>query len=49
MLNAHFGHAWVKAHGFDNRGPLPEHVGQPAKKKKRKKKLKFTTDHLKHH
>jgi hypothetical protein len=25
-LNAHFGHAWVKAHGFDNKGKLPEHV-----------------------
>jgi hypothetical protein len=25
-LNAHFGHAWVKRHGFDNPGKLPEHV-----------------------
>ncbi len=34
-LNAKFGHAWVKAHGFDNRGKLPAHVGK--KKSKRKK------------
>lgn len=47
MLNARFGHAWVKAHGFDNKGPLPARVGP--KKRKRKKKLKFTTHHLKHH
>jgi hypothetical protein len=25
-LNARFGHAWVKKHGFDNRGQLPTHV-----------------------
>lgn len=30
-LNGKFGHAWVKAHGFDNKGKLPGHV---AKKKK---------------
>jgi hypothetical protein len=22
-LNAKFGHAWVKRHGFDNKGKLP--------------------------
>ena len=50
MLNARFGHAWVRAHGCDNKGPLPEHVaGSQVKKKKRKKKMKFTTHHLKHH
>ena len=27
LLNARFGHAWVKAHHFDNKGPLPMHVG----------------------
>jgi hypothetical protein len=26
LLNAKFGHAWVKKHGFDNKGKLPEHV-----------------------
>jgi hypothetical protein len=26
LLNARFGHAWVKAHHFDNRGKLPAHV-----------------------
>ena len=25
-LNATKGHAWVKAHGFDNKGKLPEHA-----------------------
>jgi hypothetical protein len=27
FLNARFGHAWTKAHGFDNKGRLPQHVG----------------------
>jgi hypothetical protein len=36
-LNMKFGHAWVKDHGFDNKGKLPQHV---AKKHK---------DALKHH
>jgi N-acetylglutamate synthase-like GNAT family acetyltransferase len=27
-LNSHFGHAWVKKHGFDNKGKLPEHVAK---------------------
>ncbi len=26
LLNARFGHAWVKKHHFDNPGKLPEHV-----------------------
>jgi hypothetical protein len=26
LLNARFGHQWVKAHHFDNRGKLPAHV-----------------------
>lgn len=25
-LNWKFGHEWVKAHGFDTRGPLPKRV-----------------------
>lgn len=25
-LYAHFGPAWVKAHHFDTKGPLPAHV-----------------------
>jgi hypothetical protein len=25
-LNAHFGHAWMKAHHYDNPGKLPTHV-----------------------
>lgn len=33
LLNARFGHAWVKAHGFDNRGKLPARVGRKRKKK----------------
>ena len=31
-LNAKFGHAWVKAHGFDNKGKLPARV-KPKKTK----------------
>lgn len=31
-LNWKFGHAWVKAHHFDNRGKLP------ARKRKRKRR-----------
>ncbi len=40
LLNARFGHAWVKKHHFDNPGKLPEHVkdkpsaGQKMKAKK---------------
>lgn len=26
FLHARFGHAWVKRHGFDNRGKLPKRV-----------------------
>lgn len=33
LLNAKFGHKWVKAHHFDNPGKLPMH------KKKRKKRV----------
>ncbi len=41
-LNATKGHAWVKAHGFDNKGKLPAHVAKkkPAKKKAKKAKRK---------
>ena len=28
-LYAHFGPAWVRAHGFDNKGPLPARVAKP--------------------
>jgi hypothetical protein len=34
FLNWKFGHAWVKKHHFDNKGPLPERVG--SKKRKRR-------------
>ena len=26
LLNAKFGHKWVQAHGFDNKGKLPKRV-----------------------
>jgi len=41
-LNARFGHAWVKAHHFDNPGKLPSHVqqGRPISKKKLKHRLR---------
>lgn len=35
FLNAHFGHDFVKAHHFDNKGKLPKRVGSKAKKVKR--------------
>ena len=40
LLNARFGHAWVKAHHFDNKGKLPEHVKKyhPLPKYNRKKR-----------
>lgn len=37
-LNSHFGHAWVKAHGFDNKGKLPARVKKKAKKAKKKRR-----------
>lgn len=36
-LNAKFGHAWVKRHHFDNKGPLPERVSKKKAKGKMKK------------
>lgn len=40
LLNAKFGHKWVKAHHFDNKGKLPARVGKKRKGKtvKRSKK-----------
>lgn len=35
MLNAHFGHEWVKKHHFNNKGKLPARA--KPKKKGRKK------------
>lgn len=32
LLNAKFGHEWVKKHHFDNKGKLPAHVGHGKKK-----------------
>lgn len=37
LLNARFGHAWVKKHHFDNKGKLPEHVKSAGQKMKAKK------------
>jgi hypothetical protein len=38
LLNAKFGHEWVKEHHFDNKGKLPAKKGKPkAKPVKRKK------------
>ncbi len=36
LLNAKFGHDWVKKHHFDNKGKLPARVAK--KKTKRRKK-----------
>jgi hypothetical protein len=40
LLNARFGHAWVKAHHYDNPGKLPAHVGRAKAVKNAKKNLK---------
>jgi len=37
-LNMKFGHAWVKRHHFDNKGPLPEHVRKGVVKRLKKGK-----------
>ena len=37
-LNATKGHAWVKAHHFDNRGTLPKHVGDKKRSRGTRKK-----------
>ena len=39
-LNSRFGHRWVKEHHFDQRGPLPDHVGKGKTVKRPKRKLK---------
>ena len=42
-LRIHFGDAWVKEHGFDNKGKLPQHVKPKGKKVKAKTKAKART------
>jgi hypothetical protein len=37
LLNARFGHAWVKRHHFDNKGKLPKHVTSEAVMRKFRK------------
>lgn len=37
LLNARFGHDWVKKHHYDNAGKLPKRVQPKAKTKKRSK------------
>ncbi len=41
-LNATKGHAWVKAHGYDNKGKLPAKLGG---KKTKKVAVKKTAKH----
>jgi hypothetical protein len=36
LLNAKFGHAWVKEHHFDNKGKLPMYVIKKSPKNKGK-------------
>lgn len=36
LLNARFGHDWVKEHHFDNTGKLPERASQKQRKKRGK-------------
>ncbi len=40
LLNAKFGHKWVKAHHFDNKGKLPARVKPKAKHKGVKRRTK---------
>jgi hypothetical protein len=40
FLNARFGHAWTKEHGFDNRGQLPQHVGKGAARREALKRMR---------
>jgi len=35
LLNARFGHDWVKKQHFDNSGKLPSHVSDKKKQKKK--------------
>ncbi len=46
LLNARFGHAWVKEHGFDNKGKLPAHVKKKGKAVKKKAKPKLPKRHM---
>jgi hypothetical protein len=46
LLNAKFGHKWVQAHHFDNKGKLPEKV---RKKKPSAKQHKRMSDFVKKH
>lgn len=48
LLNARFGHEWVKRHHFDNKGKLPEHVGKMKKAKKRAKRRCDMAHNAKH-
>lgn len=40
FLNWKFGHAWVKRHGFDNKGKLPTYVNSKTKQAALVKRLK---------
>lgn len=42
-LNSKFGHAWVKEHGFGNKGKLPGHVKKKSKKSKKRVAKKKAT------
>jgi hypothetical protein len=40
LLNARFGHDWVKKHHFDNRGKLPQHASSSAARKEALKRMR---------
>jgi hypothetical protein len=40
LLNAKFGHEWVKEHGFDNKGKLPARLHKKKKSKAATKKTR---------
>jgi hypothetical protein len=42
LLNARFGHQWVKAHHFDNQGKLPKYAhGQGGVTQPRPRKIRY--------
>jgi hypothetical protein len=45
-LNYKFGHAWVRAHGFANKGKLPAKVGKKKAKKRGGKRYGTNETHV---
>jgi hypothetical protein len=39
-LASHFGADWMRRHGFDNKGKLPQHVGKQDARKEALKRMR---------